>query len=332
MRGFGLMLLGCCAFACAAPPSAEPDVVEVEVEVEQPSEPEPRDEAEGEEVDPVLARVRGRVRSGRVPESLRRELLESDQPDHRHAARLLQAIEGEPPASVLARAAAVAVEVASAEELFEPEPELEPAAELVEPSGEIEIEIEIEVEPEPESEDDLDERPPKLSSFPIGSPAWQWFASGLTVIEAPDEPIVVEPWIETHTLVGPLPLLLRERPPVPEAPAADPGEGPRLVILTSLALRPGSSSELTALDLAGAGLVRLDAQPLTSRSVRLTAIDAGAVPTFLAARPSAPGLEVVDVARRDRRLEIEVELGPGWYLRAVTSLGNGASVQFERLE
>jgi hypothetical protein len=332
MRGLGLTLLSCCAFACATPPStdadADADASESEVEVEQPSAPEPRREAEvvEEGADPLLAQARSRVRSGRVPEALRRELVASDKPDHRHAARLLQAIAGEPPASVLARTGGGAAEIASAEELFEPEEELEPDAELVDPLAEADAEA------EPEAEDDAPERPPKLASFPIGSPAWEWFASGLTVVELPKELVVPEPRIEIDAIVGPLPLLLRERPPLPELYDDQADEGPRLVILTSLALRPGSSSDVTTLELAGAGEVKLDAQPLTSGRLRLTAIDAGAVPSFLAARPSAPGLEVVEVARRGRRLEIEVELGPGWYLRAVTSLENGASVQFGRLE
>ena len=69
-------------------------------------------------------------------------------------------------------------------------------------------------------------------------------------------------------------------------------------------------------------------QPLTGGRVRLFVLHAGAVPSFLAARPSAPGLEVVDVVRDDRRLEIEVELAHGWALRGVESRENGATVQF----
>jgi hypothetical protein len=151
------------------------------------------------------------------------------------------------------------------------------------------------------------------------------------VVPQPPEPVVVEPNIELETIVGPIPLLLRERPPMLDAPTTG-GDGPRLVILTSLSLRPGASPQSITLELAGAGAVKLDAQPLTGGRIRLSALDAGAVPGFLAARPSAAGLEVVDVARRDRRLEIEVELGQGWALQSITSLENGASVQFAELE
>jgi hypothetical protein len=66
--------------------------------------------------------------------------------------------------------------------------------------------------------------------------------------------------------------------------------------------------------------------------VRLWTHDAGAVPGFLSARPAAPGLAVVDVARSDRTLEIEVELASGWALQSVTSLENGARVQFVDLK
>ncbi|HLT37594.1 MAG TPA: hypothetical protein VK034_14975 [Enhygromyxa sp.] len=306
-------LLGCCAIACAAPPGVEgrPGAGAIE----QPDEAEPEAEAELEAPegdDPLLAEARGRVRGGRVPAALRRRLVESDSPDHRHAARLLQAIAGEPPAAVLARTGgrgSVEVEPMvdlAAPELFEAAPES--------PS-------------EPESPE-LSERPPKLSSFVTGSPAWRWFATGLVVVEPEPEPAEVDPDIGLETIVGSLPLLLRERPPIPEDSTI--GDGPRLVILTSLSLRSGSSRDVATLELAGAGAVKVGVQPLASGRLRLFVLHAGAVPGFLAARPSAAGVEVVDVARRDRQLEIEVELARGWTLRNVTSLGNGASVEFAR--
>lgn len=306
------MLLGSCAIACAVPPGLEgpheggreqPDLAEdpvsdaLEVAVEEPG---------GPEGDRLLAEVRNRVRGGRVPAALRRELLESELPDHRHAARLLQAIAGEAPASVLARSGERAVELAVAE-LFE----LEPEAEL-----------------EPTVMEEPKDRPPPLSSLVVGSPAWQWFA-GLEVIEPEPEPeaIAVASEVELERIVGPLPLLLTERPPIPDA---GPGEGPRLVILTSLALHSDPSDEAITLELVGAGAVRVGVQPLTQGRIRLFVRHAGAVPSFSSARPRAEGIEVVEVLREDRYLEIEVELAPGWGLGGVSSLDNGASVRFER--
>lgn len=322
MRRVGLTLLGCCAIACAVPPGAE---APREGAIEQPDETEPEPEPPVDEVDrddPLLAEARSRVRGGRVPAALRRRLIESDSPDHRHAARLLQAIAGEPPASVIARTggSSVAVELAAAE-LFEPEPDVEVEPETIEPV----MPVMPVMAPEP---DEPIDRPPKLSSFTPGSPAWQWFASGLVVLEPEPEPVEIDPHVELEAIVGPLPLLLRERPPIPAEVTT--GDGPRLVILTSLSLLPGTTADQASLEIAGAGAVMVGTQPLTRGRVRLFVRHAGAVPAFLAARPSAPGIEVVDVARRDRVLEIEVELAPGWTLRGVTSLETGASVQFER--
>lgn len=327
------MLLSCCAMACAAPPGGESPRDEGAVAVEQlgsdpapevAPEHAPEHALELDADDPLLARARTRVRGGRVAEEVRRELVESADPDHRHAARLLQAIAGEEPAAVLARTGAVAVEVAVAEELFEPEAELEPQprpqpAEPVEPH-----QVAVATEP-------ID-RVPKLSAIPIGSPAWAWFATGLVIVEPPREELVIEPTIDLESIVGPLPLLLRERPPMPAAPKPVSGDGPRLVILTSLALRPGSTPNEATLELAGAGAAKLSAQPMTSNRVRLWVLDAGAVPGFVSARPTAPGLAVVDVARRDRTLEIELELASGWALQSVTTLDNGASVRFAKYE
>lgn len=343
MRGVGLTLIVGCVLACAAPPptaarsesEAEPRTIERATRVE----PEP---VVTREADPVLARVRSGVRGGRVPDVLRRELVASANPDHRHAARLLQAIADEVPADVLARSgehSSAAVELASADELFDAEPDAD-VIDPVAPPTELAIEPATEAEPVdaepseppangPVERDELVDRPPKLSTLPPESPAWWWFASGLVDPEQDGEQAPLDPNVSLETLLGPLPLLLRERPPIADTPTRPIADGPRLVILTTLSVR--STADGASLELAGAGSVRVAAQPLPHGRVRLWMIDAGAVPGFLSARPTAPGITVIDVARRDRRLEIEVELGHGWTLRGATTLENGASVEFARI-
>lgn len=353
MRRLALMLLGCCGVACSVPPGGAPQpseegegvgvsvgedaaVAEVERGDTQDSVVSESALAVGSE-DQLLARARSHVRGGRVSEAVRRELLESKDANHRHAARLLQAIAGEPPAAVIARTRGpvLAVEVAAVDQLFEPEAEVEARPpEQSEPPKQAEppkpAEPPKQAEP-PGIAVELDEpidRPPKLSSLPPDSPAWHWFVGTPVYVEAEPQPVSAELRIDTASLVGPLPLLLRERPPTPVAAQPSKADAPRLVILTSLALRPGASANQLTLELAGAGAARMHVQPLTGSSVRLLVHDAGAVPSFLSARPSAPGVEVVDVARYDRTLEIEVELAPGWTLQRIASLPNGASVQF----
>jgi hypothetical protein len=71
-------------------------------------------------------------------------------------------------------------------------------------------------------------------------------------------------------------------------------------------------------------------QPLDESRVRLTITDAGAVPSFLAARPSDMGVTILDVARREHDVELELALAPGWRLVALAQLGNGATVGFSR--
>jgi hypothetical protein len=166
-----------------------------------------------------------------------------------------------------------------------------------------------------------------LASIPAGTPARWWFDSGLVPLSSPSDER--EPVERFEATLSQLPLLLRERPPLPPIPSHA-GDGPRLVILTRLTLQPGASEDAVALELAGAGSVSIQAQPLSSGRLRLWLVDAGAVPGFLAARPELPGVAVVDVVREGRWLELELELGPGWALQAATSRANGARVDFIR--
>ena len=257
-------------------------------------------------------------------------MLDSRDPDHRHAARLLQAIAGEVPAPVLARheGGGRPDAVAALDPVDPVAPELGPTpqpARQPEPKPEPKPE-----QPEPKPAAAVDERDslrfdvlPKLDGLPPDSPARAWFA-GAVVVEDPPEPLATLEFTPTD---AELPLLLRE-PVFVTAPPARGGAG-GMVILTRLDLRDTSEGEVV-LELAGAGAVAVAAQPLSPAGDRLRVwiADAGAVPAFVSARPSVDQVAVVDVVRRDRWLWIDLELAPGWAVRMVTTLDNGASLAF----
>jgi hypothetical protein len=339
VRTPGLIAIVGIALACSGPPSAreaEPTPVEdadvssqdeaSAVTPTEPGEPAP---------DPLLAKVRAQLHGGRAPAELRRQLLESRDPDHRHAGRLLQAIANEAPEPVLTRAlGSVPVDPAAApkpevsERPSPPEPSPTPEPEVVpEPEPEV-VRDEAPAAPAPGFDDETVDPPPKLSSLPAGGPVRAWFDTG--VIEVEPEPAPAEPEISVERLLGPELLLLRERPPVPAAPVAKPGAGPRLVILTSVSLRLDPSGDAIVVEFAGAGPASLMFVPCSSTRSRVLIMNAGAVPSFLTARPTRPELEITQITRRDTLIEIEIEYARGWSLRGATPLANGASVRFER--
>jgi hypothetical protein len=254
-----------------------------------------------------------------VPDAVREQLLASRDPDHRHAARLLQAVAGETPSPVLPRTADEPErEIVQAPQPAEPAEPVEPAP--VEPAPSEPVAAIVELDPL----DDVRLDPaPKLADVPAQSPLRAWLAG-----ESPIEPEPPPSSIELPT--EPELLLLRERPPRP--PSSDPEAG--LVILTSMSLVPGPNAGELWLVLAGSGPATVLIQPLDDHRVRLTIADAGAVPSFLAARLGGESLEdgpmILDVARRERDVELEVGLASPWRLLAVEQLGNGATVKFSR--
>ncbi|PRQ07220.1 hypothetical protein [Enhygromyxa salina] len=348
MRTPGLSALLGCALACSGPPSAREPEPEPTQRVVDPAKvvpsPAPEPATAGDQaVDPLLALARGQIRGGRAPAELRRELLESGDPDHRHAGRLLQAIADEKPEPVLTRARGLAqVELAepiepgepierpaTVEPPIEPTPASPPAREptaVAEPPSPAPSEITAAPGPDDESWDP----PPKLSSLPADGPVRAWFDAGVTELEPEPAAVIGEPELSQARLFGPELLLLRERPPVVAAPMTDADEGPRLVILTSMAIRVDPSGDAITLELSGAGPAALAFTPCSSTHVRVRILNAGAVPGFLAARPTRPELEVVEVARRDTIIEVEIEFARGWTLIGAARLANGASVRFER--
>jgi hypothetical protein len=304
-----------CLAALACSGAASPPAVERDAE---PATVEPEDAGPSTRADdPLLARARRQLRDGRVPDAVREQLLASRDPDHRHAARLLQAVAGETPAAVLSRAVGAAqmppppVELPQPSEPHEPKP-LEP--EPLEPKPVI--------AEDHRSDDARLDPPPKWDDVPPDSPLRIWLAGSVDEVEPEAPPQTIDLPIE-RLLDPELPLLLRERPPrIPS------GEG--LVILTSMSLRPGPDADEVHLELAGSGSANLFVQPLDESRVRLTITDAGAVPSFLAARPSDMGVTILDVARREHDVELELALAPGWRLVALAQLGNGATVGFSR--
>jgi hypothetical protein len=375
MRGVGLTLVSTCALACAQPPQAvgEPEVLtagegEGEGADQGDTDPGPAESA-SPSLDASLAHMRTQVRGGRLPEDARRGLLDSANPDHRHAARLLQAIAGEVPAAVLPRTAAGVGEPVLA--AWEDQDDEEPAgAGSPEPSPTIAVgqlpgtpgptptptfapnpsptptptpttapNPSPTPTPTPTTAPILDERDaapfdvaPALADLVPGSPAWAWFASGsLTAPTKPEREPSPASSAPATGFEGELPLLLRE--PLLASPTGPIRNPAPLVILTRLDLRPGSSEDLATLELAGAGPVAVTTQPLSASGdrLRLWIADAGAVPAFTGARPTVAGVAVLAVDRRDRQVWIEVELAPGWALQAWQPQPNGATVSFARL-
>jgi hypothetical protein len=347
VRTLGLIALVGIALACAGPPSAreaEPTPLEDddvssqhEASAVRPTQVEPGELAP----DPLLAKVRGQLRGGRAPAALRRQLLESRDPDHRHAGRLLQAIADEAPEPVLTRALGPAPVNLVSERSPPPDPRPAPEPEVSErpsppqprptPKPDV-VRDEPPAAPGPGFDDETWDPPPKLSSLPAGGPVRAWFDAGVIEPAPAPEPALApaEPEISVERLLGPELLLLRERPPAPPAPVAKPGAGPRLVILTSVSLRIEPSGDAIVVELAGAGPASLMFVPCSSTRARVLIMNAGAVPNFLTARPTRPELEITQITRRDTIIEIEIEYARGWSLRGATRLANGASVRFER--
>src|SRR5690606_7725322 len=110
------------------------------------------------------------------------------------------------------------------------------------------------------------------------------------------------------------------------------GDGPGLVILTRVSLHDGPDPGTVELELAGAGPAVVHVQPLDSHRVRLWGDDAGAVPSLLAAPPRHAAAGVVDIARRERVVEIELRLAAGWSPTGITRRDNGAAVRFSSLD
>jgi hypothetical protein len=317
MRGVGLTLVTtCCTLACAQPPAAvgEREAVvagqgEGETEGELPPTP-----TGTPTLDPTLAQMRTQVRGARLPEAARRALLDSPNPDHRHAARLLQAIAGEVPAPVLPRTSGGVGERPNPSPTESPSPA-----------------------PRDAPLDERDTAPfdvaPEWAELVPGSPVWSWFASGgLTLVarHEPESPTRATPAPTTEFGSPELPLLLRE--PVLAARAGPVRDPAPLVILTRLDLQSGASEGQALLELAGASSVTVTSQPLSASGdrLRLWIADAGAVPAFTSARPALDALAIVGVQRRDRQVWIDVELAPGWALQGSQPQVNGATVSFAR--
>ena len=279
--------------------------------------------------DPLLTQARAQIRQGRVSPAMQAKLAASTNPDHRHAARLLQQVAGTTPAPILSRA-----RDGGLVEEVDPKPNvvaIEDSAPAPKPPIKEVAEAEVEpialpkTQPKPAA-DPTDPRPPRVEDFAPGTPAHVWFGDAPAGPESakPDE---AQPWswpeIEPERSI-----LLRER--APEEPETRPGsprrypEAARLVILTSLTLSRAPDGRSAMLEFAGAGGIELDVLPIDDYHLRLSVVGAGAVPGFLEARPALEGLEVVEVSRYERIIDVELEHGPGWVLVGSETRANGA--------
>jgi hypothetical protein len=294
--------------ACSGAPTVEvqDEGEAAPVEVVEPVGPDTRAE------DPLLAHARGQMRRGRVPDDVREQLLASRDPDHRRAARLLQAIAGETPAAALPRVEG------DAPKPIEPPTPPEPLQPIQLPAPEPPSPVVAIAEP---VDDERLDPLPELETVPLDSPLRAWLEIRVPELE-PDAIVSTE--LPLEWLRGPELLLLRERPP---RPASNVGLG--LVILTRASLRDEPDADRVWLELVGSRpVLGVWMQPLDEFRVRLTIPDAGAVPAFVQARPENQVVTILDVARRERDVEIELALTPGWRLAQIDRLDNGAAVGF----
>ncbi len=101
----------------------------------------------------------------------------------------------------------------------------------------------------------------------------------------------------------------------------------RLAMLTRLRLSGGGSKVTLSLNAADRVVMGMAEQP-ASGIVRLVVESAGALPSFLQARPTLEGVKVIDVRRGEDTVQISVELAPGWKPRGPRSGATGASIDF----
>ena len=302
--------------------------------------------------DPLLERARASMHGGRVPAPVRAELAASRSGDHRHAARLLQAVAGRPVDPVISRVAARSAPLGPAESL--PGPARIAAAPVVDSSVGRAGAAPGRASPDtagagsPGSGDgsarpssSLANRPgpprggpPRgsdSSAQPFADPFAGPFADPLAepgeepVPELIDDSFAADPTRDPRLTAGLLaaPLLIEHPPPPAPLPPGVP-----LAILTSLELRRLDDPGSLALEISGARPFAAVAHPLSAQRLRLAIDAAGAVPGFLSARPRVDELAVVCVRRRGTRIEIELEFVADTALVRATPRANGVTLEF----
>lgn len=135
--------------------------------------------------------------------------------------------------------------------------------------------------------------------------------------------------------------------PATQATTAEPADAPDdqtqatepeapISVLTSMKLeRIGS---VVALSLYGSetpdvGIVAqgdTDKKTKGPKTRRFVVEAAGAIPTFLQARPELEGVRVRDVRRGDKTIQLEVQLDPGWKVSVRSKLDNGFRITFRK--
>ncbi|MFV8756332.1 hypothetical protein ACNOYE_37775 [Nannocystaceae bacterium ST9] len=302
MRAGPIALAAVVLLGCQAPPSrVEPDptreLVPAEVEPAPVEAADPIEPAGPPGEDALLAEARASIVGGRIADEPRRRLADSTQPSHRRATRLLQAIAQEEPAAILV--------VEPTPEPVEPEPTPEPAPAEPDPRAS---------DPALALEDDarIDELDP--GRFSPDSAVASWLAGCLAI--APPDPNAWDPFAEFLAHDDPGVLLAIDRA----------GVLPR-VILTRLDL-VADPSGVVRLEIIGAGPVGVRVQPLSAHRLRVRVEEAGAMPAFVAARPSRAELAVTEVRRGRGCVEIDLELAPAWTPSAARGRSNGAELEF----
>jgi hypothetical protein len=333
------LLLVCPALAaCPAPPGSRPAAREAVTSVEvAPVEAAPVEAAPVEAApveveplptvidepaasdDPELAAARRSIVDGRVSADALATLAASSRPAHRRATRLLAVIDHEAPGPI-----------AVIEPPPRPSPEplaIAPAPAPVEPAPAPALPAPVAVapevaplEPEPSHDDDdhrIDPIDPRAFAADAAIVAW-----------IRDDPPQVDASTSSEPPRDPFAGLMAIDEPAVLLPIDWQAATPRL-ILTRLELV--AVGDRVRLDVVGSATVALRMQPLAAHVLRVRLEGAGAVPNFLAARPSDERVAVSAIRRGRGAVEIDVELAADVALLSVTPLANGAALEFGRV-
>ncbi len=316
------LLLACPALlGCPAPPGSRPVERESEPVGVTPAEVTPVDVAPLPAVidepaaidDPELAAARRSIVDGRVAADALATLAASSRPAHRRATRLLAVIDHEAPGPI------AVIEPPPRPSPVEPAP-VEPVPVAVEPSPVEPAPVEpapvepAPVEPAPLDDGGIDPIDPRAYAADAAIVAW-----------IRDDPPQVDASTSSEPPRDPFAGLMAIDEPAVLLPIDWQAATPRL-ILTRLELV--AVGERVRLDVVGSAAVPVRMQPLAAHVLRVRLEGAGAVPNFLAARPSDERVAVLAVRRGRGAVEIDVELAADVALLSVTPLANGAALEF----
>lgn len=320
------LVLGCAGPPGSAPPQREVEASEPEPIVVEPAPPRetepPREATHESQDDPELAAARASIVEGRIAPAALATLAASSRPEHRRATRLLAVIDHGQPQPIV---------------VIEPPPRPEPEPLAVAPSEPVPREPVAVVPSEPTPVEPVPREPvalvepatasepsdEDLRSDPIDARAYA--ADAAIVAWIRDDPAQPDTAARQEPPRDPFAALVAIDEPAILIPIDWLAATPR-VILTRLELV--AAAERVRLDVIGSGTVPVRMQALAAHVVRLRLEGAGAVPNFLAARPTDARVAVQAIRRGRGAVEIDVELAAGIALVSVTPLANGAALEF----